>query len=122
MALAQSHALELHDGNAVTYVACKRALGRETVGVEDAENLAGAKRHNGVPSGIFVTTGSFADQCLEAAEAAGIELIDREALHRQLDSVDLCDVGSHPPRGHALARSAASAAGRGRLRKKGGPA
>jgi restriction endonuclease Mrr len=93
VALAQSHALELHDGNAVTYVACKRALGRETVGVEDAENLAGAMRHDGVGSGIFVTPGTFSAESRKAAQDAGIELVDGEVLHQRLDLVDLRALG-----------------------------
>ncbi|MHC4306049.1 MAG: restriction endonuclease [Planctomycetota bacterium] len=90
---AQSHALELRDGNAVTYVACKRSLGQEAVSLEEVENLAGSMRHDGVASGIFVTTGSFAPKCRQAAEDAGIELIDGEMLHLRLDSVDLHALG-----------------------------
>ncbi len=92
-ALAQSHALELHDGNAVTYVACKRSLGGEAVSLEEVENLAGAMRHDGVASGIFVTTGSFTAKSRKAAEDAGIELVDGEVLHRRLDSIDLRALG-----------------------------
>ena len=90
---AQSHALELRDGNTVTYVACKRSLGQEAVSLEEVENLAGAMRHDGVASGIFVTTGSFTPKCRQAAEDAGIELIDGEVLHQRLDSVDLSALG-----------------------------
>jgi restriction endonuclease Mrr len=92
-ARAQSHALELHDGNAVTYVACKRSLGLEAVSVEEVENLAGAMRHDGIASGIFVTTGMFSAKSRKAAEDAGIELVDGEVLHRRLDSVDLSALG-----------------------------
>ena len=88
-ALAQSHTLELHDGNAVTYVACKRALGHETVSLEEVENLAGAMRHDGVQRGIFVTTGTFDPESRRLAEAAGIDLIDGEALRMWIDSVNL---------------------------------
>jgi restriction endonuclease Mrr len=87
-ALAQSHALELHHGDAVTYVACRRSLGHDAVSREEVENLAGAMRHDGVQRGIFVTTGSFTDECREVAEEAAIELIDHEALGRHVDSVD----------------------------------
>jgi hypothetical protein len=87
-AFVQSHTLVLHDGAAVTYVACKRSLGNEAVTREEVENLAGAMRHDGVRLGAYVTTGTFADACRDVAEAAGIELIDRDALRRRLDSVD----------------------------------
>jgi restriction endonuclease Mrr len=90
---AQSHALELHDGHAVTYVACKRALGQEPVSLEEVENLAGAMRHDGLASGVFVTTGSFTAESRKAAEDAGIELVDGEVLHQRLDSVDLRALG-----------------------------
>ncbi|MHC4413648.1 MAG: restriction endonuclease [Planctomycetota bacterium] len=86
---AQSHVLELREGESVTYVACKRTLGQETIGLEEVENLAGAMRHDGVRHGIFVTTGSFADSCPEVAEKAGIELIDHDALCRRVGSVEL---------------------------------
>jgi hypothetical protein len=46
VAYDQSHTLELHDGDAVTYVACKRSIGDEAVGREEVENLAGAMRHD----------------------------------------------------------------------------
>jgi hypothetical protein len=87
-AFVQSYTLVLHDGAAVTYVACRRTLGDEVVSREEVENLAGAMRHDGIRLGAFVTTGTFADDCREIAEEAGIELIDREALRRRLDSVD----------------------------------
>jgi len=93
-ALVQSYALQLHDGAAVTYVACKRALGDEAVTREEVENLAGAMRHDGVRLGAFVTTGTFAEACREVAEKAGIELIDREGLRQRLESVDPHDLGS----------------------------
>ncbi|MHC4127871.1 MAG: restriction endonuclease [Planctomycetota bacterium] len=93
-ALVQSYAFQLHDGAAVTYVACRRTLGDEAVSRDEVENLAGAMRHDGVRLGAFVTTGTFAEACREIAEKAGIELIDREALRRRLESVDSHDLGS----------------------------
>lgn len=87
-ARAQGHALALHHGNSVTYVACRRSLGHEAVGPEELENLAGAMRHDAVSHGIFVTTGSFTDECHAAAAAAGIELIDEEVLRRQIDAAE----------------------------------
>jgi restriction endonuclease Mrr len=90
---AQSHALELRDGNAVTYVACKRSASQGVVSLEEVENLAGAMRHDGVGSGIFVTTGSFSAESRKAAEAAGIELVDGEVLHQRLDLIDLRALG-----------------------------
>jgi restriction endonuclease Mrr len=93
-ALVQSYALELHDGDAVTYVACRRTLGDEAVSREEVENLAGAMRHDGVRRGEFVTTGTFTDACREVAEAANIELVDREALRKRLESVDPHVLGS----------------------------
>ena len=92
-ARAQSHALELRDGNVVTYVACKRSLGHQAVGLEEVENLAGAMRHDGVGSGIFVTPGTFSAESRKAAQDAGIDLVDGEVLHQRLDSVDLRALG-----------------------------
>jgi restriction endonuclease Mrr len=92
-ARTQSHALELRDGNVVTYVACKRSLGHQAVSLEEVENLAGAMRHDGVGSGIFVTPGTFSPKSRKAAQDAGIELIDGEVLHQRLDSVDLSALG-----------------------------
>jgi hypothetical protein len=93
-AFVQSYTLVLRDGAAVTYVACRRTLGDEVVSLEEVENLAGAMRHDGVRRGAFVTTGTFAEACQEVAEAAGIELIDREALRERLDSVDPRELGT----------------------------
>jgi len=93
-ALVQSYTFQLHDGAAVTYVACKRALGDEKVSCEEVENLAGVMRHDGARRGEFVTTGAFADSCREVAEAANIELIDRAALRQRLESVDPHALGS----------------------------
>lgn len=84
----QSHSLELHDGNTVTYVACKRALGHEAVTVEELENLVGAMRRDGA-GGIFVTTGTFAEGCSELAAEASVELIDGEGLRLRMDSIAL---------------------------------
>lgn len=86
---AQSYALELREGNVVTYVACKRALGHESVSLEELENLVGVMRHDGVHHGIFVTTGSFAEACREPADEASVELIDGEGLRQRMDSVDI---------------------------------
>jgi len=85
----QSHAFELRDGDEVTYVGCHRCVGHEPVGEEAIDDLAGSMRHDGVTRAIYVTCGTFDDTCIERAKTAGIELLDRDGLHRRLESVDV---------------------------------
>lgn len=94
----QSHAFELHKGDVRTLLACRRA-GQRPIDVIDVENLSGAMRHAGVDTGVFVTTGTFADACGEIADGAGIELIDGETLHArlaQLDPAQLMEILGQP--------------------------
>ncbi|MDY7109080.1 MAG: restriction endonuclease [Planctomycetota bacterium] len=78
--------LELMQGTEVTFVECKCYAEHHKVGHLEVEALLGAMRHENVDKGMIVTTSSFAEECLEPARKAGIELVDADRLREKIES------------------------------------